>query len=107
MITNINEIQVNDIIKLRAGDIGIVTLFYDELYLNIDGVISPMPPFNNEFTIQDDSDFDIMVIYRPSTAEELEQQNWTKAPVVWQREPVKMTVDEISKQLGYEVEVVE
>lgn len=108
MITKINEIQVNDIIELRGGDSGVVISFNNELYINIDGIISPMSPFNEEFTITDSPNFDIMFIRRPSTTEQLEPQNWKTAPIVWQRDSTKkMTVEEVSQALGYEVEIVE
>lgn len=97
MITKINEIQVNDIIELRGGDSGVVISFNNKLYINIDGIISPMSPY-----------FDIMFIRRPSTTEQLEPQNWKTAPIVWQRDSTKkMTVEEVSQALGYEVEIVE
>lgn len=108
MITKINEIQVNDIIELKNGDSGIIVSFNNELYINIDGIVSPMSPFNEDFSITDNPNFDIMFIRRPSTAEEIEPQNWKTAPIIWQRDTTKkMTVEEISNALGYEVEVVE
>lgn len=51
--------------------------------------------------------FDIMKVYRPTDSLPLDKSKWKDLPVVYERTEVKeMTVEEISKALGYEVKVV-
>ena len=51
--------------------------------------------------------YDIMKVYRPTGNIPTDKSKWKDLPVVYERTEVKeMTVEEISKALGYEVKVV-
>lgn len=51
--------------------------------------------------------YDIMKVYRPTDSIPTDKSKWIDLPVVYERTEVKeMTVEEISKALGYEVKVV-
>lgn len=51
--------------------------------------------------------YDIMKVYRPTDNIPTDKSKWKDLPVVYERTEVKeMTVEEISKALGYEVKVV-
>ena len=51
--------------------------------------------------------YDIMKVYRPTDNIPTDESKWKDLPVVYERTEVKeMTVEEISKALGYEVKVV-
>lgn len=51
--------------------------------------------------------YDIMKVYRPTDNIPTDRSKWKDLPVVYERTEVKeMTVEEISKALGYEVKVV-
>lgn len=53
------------------------------------------------------SQYDIMKVYRPTDSIPTDKSKWKDLPVVYERTEVKeMTVEEISKALGYEVKVV-
>ena len=53
------------------------------------------------------SQYDIMKVYRPTDNIPTDKSKWKDLPVVYERTEVKeMTVEEISKALGYEVKVV-
>ena len=50
---------------------------------------------------------DIMKVYRPTDSLPLDKSKWKDLPLIYERTEVKeMTVEEISKALGYEVKVV-
>lgn len=51
--------------------------------------------------------YDIMKVYRPTDNIPTDKSKWKDLPVVYERTEIKeMTVEEISKALGYEVKVV-
>ena len=51
--------------------------------------------------------YDIMKVYRPTDSLPLDKSKWKDLPLIYERTEVKkMTVEEISKALGYEVKVV-
>ena len=54
------------------------------------------------------SNLDIVKVSRPNQPHQLSLTEWGDAPVIWERrEPKKMTLEEISEALGYDVEIME
>ena len=71
-------------------------------YMTIDGEW----PHKSNMTWPDDSDLDIMKVFEPRLGN-INRMLSDERNCIWNREDVrKMTVSEICKELGYEVEIV-
>lgn len=63
--------------------------------------------WKDDLTDKGTDKYDIMKVYRPTGNIPTDKSKWKDLPVVYERTEVKeMTVEEISKALGYEVKVV-
>lgn len=71
-------------------------------YMSLDGRY----PHKSDMTWPDDSDLDIMKVFKPALRK-FSIMLSDERNCIWNREKVrKMTVSEICKELGYEVEIV-
>lgn len=73
-----------------------------DCYMTLDGE----KPHKSNMTWPDDSNLDIMKVFKPELRE-FSRMLSDERNCIWNREEVrKMTVSEICKELGYEVEIV-
>ena len=101
LIQTLNDLQFKDIITLRNGDELILSednKFKDIKPINYNDVIS-LDDFYNDLTYKNriNEDFDIIKVERPIYSIIYERTN----------KPKEMTLEEISKALGYEVKIKE
>ena len=86
------------IVNLDVGLFGIGM----NCYITLDGE----QPHKSNMTWPDNSDLDIMKVFKPAL-NEFSRMLSDERNCIWNREEVrKMTVSEICKELGYEVEIV-
>ena len=85
----------------------------EDMYILIDGGWMSSSSYNDDLTSKGNSkDFDIMEVYEQNNGEYLDgsvldKNAIKKMNLIWKREEKKkMTVSEICKELGYDVEIV-
>lgn len=100
------DLKEFDVVEFRDSSKALVTkdAFMDDL--EADGF--SFRTWNDDLKDNTHTDkYDIMKVYRPTDSLPLDKSKWKDLPVVYERTEVKeMTVEEISKALGYEVKVV-
>ena len=95
-----NDLKSGMVVELRDGSLGLVV---DNIVMLSDNDFIDLRFYNDNLTAN--YCFDIVKIYNRNNHT---FKNWHKnLELIWQRKEVKeMTVEEISKALGYEVKVV-
>ena len=104
------DLKVNDIVKIRDGTMYMVHAFMDKKVLVTAIGWNSFDCYANSLLERDRryTDFDIVEVRRPEKEYQLCHYNWEDAPIIWKRTlSKKMTLSEISKALGYEVEIVD
>lgn len=101
-----DDLREFDIVEFRSGRKLLVTMDLVSARLDVGGYT---------FGTWDDDlkdntcapQYDIMKVYRPTDSIPTDKSKWIDLPLIYERTEVKeMTVEEISKALGYEVKVV-
>lgn len=96
-----SDVKLGDVITLRNGDKLLVISENGrlrDLDVNYNNPVTSLNSFKNDLTSRDGNAFDIVKVERyQATANTIFDRN---------REPKKMTVSEICKELGYDVEIV-
>lgn len=99
------DLKEFDIVELRNGSKTCVVNDIALGQLSI-GCFS-VDTWKDDLTDKGTDKYDIMKVYRPTDSIPTDRSKWKDLPVVYERTEVKeMTVEEISKALGYEVKVV-
>lgn len=100
------DLREFDIVELRNGD---KTWVLKDIVLGRLGIGGfSVDTWKDDLIDRSAHGYDIMKVYRPIDSLPLDKSKWKDLPVVYERTEVKeMTVEEISKALGYEVKVVE
>lgn len=100
------DLRELDIVEFRNGRQALITM--DIGFVNLVVCGFTFGTWNNDLKDNTGVDkYDIMKVYRPTDSLPLDKSKWKDLPVVYERTEVKeMTVEEISKALGYEVKVV-
>lgn len=99
------DLKEFDIVELRNGSKTCVVNDIALGQLSI-GCFS-VDTWKDDLTDKGTDKYDIMKVYRPTDSIPTDKSKWKDLPVVYERTEVKeMTVEEISKALGYEVKVV-
>ena len=114
---NLDDLKTGHVVKFRNGEYGLVMCDLCCTYA-CDGIGVPnngFVPFylydlDMKHKWEDRSHRDIMEVYNPSHFPNIDnlQSDCSKKTLVWKREsPKKMTLEQISEALGYEVEIVD
>ena len=103
----INQIKENDIIEYRDGRTAMAYKIKGTVYFIGIDTLTDSQEFDENMDMPGYSDLDIMRIRRPDSPEQFMQEQWLNAPAIYEREPKKMTIDEISKILGYSIEIIQ
>lgn len=100
------DLKEFDIVEFRNGRQALITM--DIGFVNLVVCGFTFGTWNNDLKDNAGVDkYDIMKVYRPTDSLPTDKSKWKDLPVVYERTEVKeMTVEEISKALGYEVKVV-
>lgn len=100
------DLKEFDVLECRSGKKMLATRDVPLDELEADGF--SLRTWNDDLKDNTGADiYDIMKVYRPIDSLPLDKSKWKDLPVVYERTEVKeMTVEEISKALGYEVKVV-
>lgn len=99
------DLKEFDIVEFRNGRKALITRDIVSVGWNV-GVFS-IDTWKDDLTDKGTDKYDIMKVYRPTDSIPTDKSKWKDLPVVYERTEVKeMTVEEISKALGYEVKVV-
>lgn len=100
------DLKEFDIVEFRNGRQALITMNIAMGVLEADGF--SFRTWNDDLKDNTGADiYDIMKVYRPTDNIPTDKSKWKDMPVVYERTEVKeMTVEEISKALGYEVKVV-
>lgn len=100
------DLKEFDIVEFRNGRQALITMNIAMGVLEADGF--SFRTWNDDLKDNTGADiYDIMKVYRPTDNIPTDKSKWKDLPVVYERTEVKeMTVEEISKALGYEVKVV-
>lgn len=100
------DLKEFDIVEFRNGRQALITMNIAMGVLEADGF--SFRTWNDDLKDNTGADiYDIMKVYRPTDSLPLDKSKWKDLPVVYERTEVKeMTVEKISKALGYEVKVV-
>lgn len=100
------DLKEFDIVEFRNGRQALITMNIAIGVLEADGF--SFRTWNDDLKDNTGADvYDIMKVYRPTDNIPTDKSKWKDLPVVYERTEVKeMTVEEISKALGYEVKVV-
>lgn len=80
-----DDLQVNDIVTTRAGNSYIVHNFNGELFAIRELGYLAFDEHNNDLTLKQDAEFDIVKVQRPNGVYQLMKKEWIKAPVIWKR----------------------
>ena len=100
-----DDLKEFDIVEFRNGDKAWVTEDIALGMLTVGGL--HIESWLDDLMDRSAHEYDIMKVYRPTDSLPLDKSKWKDLPVVYERTEVKeMTVEEISKALGYEVKVV-
>lgn len=101
-----DDLKEFDIVEFRNGRQALITMDIAMGCLEADGF--SLKTWNDDLKDNTGADiYDIMKVYRPTDNIPTDKSKWKDLPVVYERMEVKeMTVEEISKALGYEVKVV-
>ena len=107
-----SDLRTGDIIERRNGSIEMYITSTVNLAQGVfickDGGFNKASEITDDMKgIYDAPGWDIVNVRRPDWTHHLALNNWSNAPLIWERtEPKKMTIAEISEALGYEVEVI-
>ena len=80
-----DDLQVNDIVTIRAGNSYIVHNFNDKLFAIREQGFLAFDDYNNDLTLKKGAEFDIVKVQRPDEAYQLTGRAWVDAPVIWER----------------------
>ena len=98
------DLKEFDIVEFRNGRQALITMNIAMGVLEADGF--SFRTWNDDLKDNTGADiYDIMKVYRPTDNIPTDKSKWKDLPVVYE-EVKEMTVEEISKALGYEVKVV-
>lgn len=105
----LKDLQTGMVVETRLGKKYLIINLDGKLcgigtngYMTLDG----RHPHESNMTWPDNSDLDIMKVFKPAL-NEFSRMLSDERNCIWNREEVrKMTVSEICKELGYEVEIV-
>ena len=100
------DLKEFDIVEFRNGRQALITMNIAMGVLEADGF--SFRTWNDDLKDNTGADiYDIMKVYRPIDNIPTDRSKWKDLPLIYERTEVKeMTVEEISKALGYEVKVV-
>lgn len=101
-----DDLKEFDIVEFRNGRQALITMNIAIGVLEADGF--SFRTWNDDLKDNTGADvYDIMKVYRPIDNIPTDKSKWKDLPLIYERTEVKeMTVEEISKALGYEVKVV-
>lgn len=100
-----DDLKEFDIVEFRNGDKAWVTEDIALRMLTVGGL--HIESWLDDLIDEIAHEYDIMKVYRPTDSLPLDKSKWKDLPLIYERTEVKeMTVEEISKALGYEVKVV-
>lgn len=78
-----------------------------DIMTSLSGIWSDIDEYEEDLTCRTDDIFDIMTIEIPEYSNDLFSES-CKFETLWQRQEIKeMTIEEIQKELGYKIKVVE
>ena len=99
------DLKEFDIVEFRNGDKAWVTEDIALGMLTVGGL--HIESWLDDLMDRSAHEYDIMKVYRPTDSIPTDKSKWKDLPLIYERTEVKeMTVEEISKALGYEVKVV-
>lgn len=85
-----DDLRVNDIVTTRAGSAYLVHDFNGELFAIRDQGYFAFNDYNNDLTLKQGAEFDIVKVQRPDEAYQLAGRSWDTAPVIWKRKEVPL-----------------
>ena len=85
-----DDLQVNDIVTTRAGSTYLVYGFNGKLFATRKQEYLAFNGYNNDLTLKQGAEFDIVKVQRPNEAYQLVVREWAKAPVIWERKEVPL-----------------
>lgn len=80
-----DDLQANDIVTTRAGNSYIVHGFNGELFATRKQGYFAFNDYNNDLTLKQGAEFDIVKVQRPNEAYQLVVREWVDVPVIWER----------------------
>lgn len=108
----LDDIRIFDILTLRSGEKTLVLKGIDEELIMFDkrGNVVTLSCLDRETLTWNGAwhdDIDIMEVRRTASYIHKDKRRWEEYPIIWKRNEIKeMTMDEICKELGYEVKIV-
>lgn len=101
-----DDIREFDIVELKNGRL--LQVIHDCVYDNLSLSGYSLNDWEDNLKHYALNERNIVKVYRPADSIPTDIDKWKDLPVVWEREPEvkEMTVEEISKALGYEVKIV-
>ena len=100
-----DDLREFDIVEFRNGDKAWAVKDIALRMLTVGGY--SIETWLDDLIDGDAHEYDIMKVYRPTDSIPTDKSKWEDLPLIYKRTEVKeMTVEEISKALGYEVKVV-
>lgn len=96
MIKSIENLQVNDIVTFRDGDMLMIHEINNELFAISDNRDINLKFYNDNLKEIDGCQYiDIMCVRRPEKPYQLKRENWENAPVIWERVEPTFECDEL------------
>lgn len=80
-----DDLRVNDIVTTRAGSAHLVHDFNGELFATRAQGYFAFDDYNNDLTLKQGAEFDIVKVQRPNEAYQLAVREWIDVPVIWER----------------------
>lgn len=102
-----SKLKSGMIVKTREGDILLVVEIKGSLTLVARNEWNPTTNYCDDLKHEDYDDLDIMEVYDTEPRSFASMTNLSDKKPIWVRKPKKkMTVSQIEKELGYEIEIV-
>ena len=85
-----DDLRVNDIVTTRAGNTYTVHDFNGKLFAIKEQGYLAFDDYNNDLTLKQGAEFDIVRVQRPNEAYQLVVREWIDVPVIWERKEVPL-----------------
>lgn len=103
----LNELKTGMVVMFRDKGLYLVIKIDDEIFFTNETEWNPARVYREDMTNKDFSEFDIIKVYKGIKGSIRQILNVEENRLIWERkEKKKMTISEIEKKLGYEIEIV-
>lgn len=87
------DLKPNMIVQLRRGDYEMVYDFDGELILVGSDSRDKLSSYDNNLTVPDCKNFDIIAVKKPNHAIQFNPKYWDEAPTIWVREEITESLE--------------